>query len=163
MLTKEQLTILDQVRFAASSARLDRRTNALLDNIALVLTAHPEIVKVRVEGHTDDQGPDAKNLKLSQARAEAVVAYLVEKGVAAERLEASGTVRPSRSSRARRGRRARRTGASSSTSARSDRGTGARAAPRRTAHVAPALGLGPRFRRVAPGARGPVLAMDGWP
>lgn len=45
---------------------------------------------MRVEGHTDDRGADAANLALSQRRAEAVMKYLVNKGVAQSRLEAAG-------------------------------------------------------------------------
>lgn len=90
VITKDQLKILDQVYFKTNSAALDKKSNKLLDNMAFVLQAHPEIVKVRIEGHTDDVGDDAKNLKLSQSRAESVVAYLVKAGVAAERFEAIG-------------------------------------------------------------------------
>jgi outer membrane protein OmpA-like peptidoglycan-associated protein len=90
VITKDQLKILDQVYFKTNSAGLDKKSNKLLDNMAFVLQAHPEMVKVRIEGHTDDVGDDAKNLKLSQSRAESVVAYLVKAGVAAERFEAVG-------------------------------------------------------------------------
>jgi outer membrane protein OmpA-like peptidoglycan-associated protein len=90
VITKDQLKILDQVYFKSNSAALDKKSNKLLDNMAFVLQAHPEIVKIRIEGHTDDVGDDAKNLKLSQSRAESVVAYLVKAGVAAERFEAVG-------------------------------------------------------------------------
>lgn len=90
VLTKDQLKILDQVKFVTGSAKLSPASNKLLDNIARVLLAHLEIWKVRVEGHTDNVGDPAKNLKLSQDRAASVVAYLVKKGVAPERLEAQG-------------------------------------------------------------------------
>jgi outer membrane protein OmpA-like peptidoglycan-associated protein len=85
-----KLEILDIVYFETSKAIILARSNALLDNVAAVLTAHPEISKIRVEGHTDDRGADKSNLDLSQRRAQAVVAYLVRKGVAATRLEAAG-------------------------------------------------------------------------
>jgi outer membrane protein OmpA-like peptidoglycan-associated protein len=53
--------------------------------------AHPEVAKVVVEGHTDSAGPAAFNLELSQRRAAAVKAWLVQKGgVAAGRIEAKG-------------------------------------------------------------------------
>ena len=48
------------------------------------------ITLVEVQGHTDIRGSDAHNLDLSQRRADAVVAYLVKKGVAAERLQSKG-------------------------------------------------------------------------
>lgn len=85
-----QLVITDKVYFAHDSARLLRRSNALLDNVAAVLANHPEITHVRVEGHTDASGDHDHNVELSQQRAQAVVAYLVAKGVAEERLEARG-------------------------------------------------------------------------
>ena len=47
-------------------------------------------VKVRVEGHTDSRGNDARNLDLSQRRANSVMEYLVSHGVDASRLEAVG-------------------------------------------------------------------------
>jgi outer membrane protein OmpA-like peptidoglycan-associated protein len=90
VITKDQLKILDQVYFKTNSAKLDKKSNKLLDNMAFVLKAHPEIVKLRVEGHTDDVGNDAKNLTLSQQRAESVVSYLTAAGVEAGRLEAVG-------------------------------------------------------------------------
>ena len=48
------------------------------------------MLKVRVEGHTDNKGNDKKNKELSQTRAEAVVAYLVDHGVEASRMVAEG-------------------------------------------------------------------------
>ncbi len=47
-------------------------------------------MRVSVQGHTDSVGTEAGNMRLSQKRAEAVRAYLVQKGVAADRLEAVG-------------------------------------------------------------------------
>ena len=90
VLTKEKLEILDKVFFRTGRATLRARSRPLLNNIGSVLAAHPEIKKIRVEGHTDDKGDDAKNKALSQKRAQAVVDYLVKKGVDATRLEAVG-------------------------------------------------------------------------
>jgi outer membrane protein OmpA-like peptidoglycan-associated protein len=55
-----------------------------------VLKNHPEIVKLRVEGHTDSQGSSSSNLTLSQARAQAVLTYLTNAGVPADRLSSEG-------------------------------------------------------------------------
>ena len=76
--------------FALNKALIQPRSFTLLDAVVAVLQAHPEIEKIRIEGHTDSQGNDAYNKKLSQRRADAVMAYLVKKGVAAARLEAMG-------------------------------------------------------------------------
>ena len=89
-ITGGKLEILDIVYFALNKALIQKRSNRLLDDVAAVLVAHPEITKVQIEGHTDSQGNDAYNKKLSQQRADAVMAYLVKKGVSRDRLEAMG-------------------------------------------------------------------------
>jgi outer membrane protein OmpA-like peptidoglycan-associated protein len=86
----DRLIITDTVYFRSARNAIDRRSFPLLDNIARVVASHPEITRVRVEGHTDARGNHDRNVALSQARAEAVVAYLVSKGVEASRLVANG-------------------------------------------------------------------------
>ncbi len=54
-----------------------------------LLTENPEII-IELSSHTDSKGTDAYNQKLSQNRAESVVAYLITKGIAKERLVAKG-------------------------------------------------------------------------
>lgn len=85
-----RVRVLEKVEFKTGSAIIERRSYGLLDNVARVLEAHADLAHVRVEGHTDSVGDDAKNLKLSQARAESVKAYLVGKGIAATRLTPQG-------------------------------------------------------------------------
>jgi cysteine-rich repeat protein len=89
-ITASRLEILEVVHFETNRAIIRKKSYPLLDNVAQVLSVHPEIGKVRVEGHTDDRGKDAYNKRLSQQRAEAVVAYLVARGLDAGRLEAIG-------------------------------------------------------------------------
>ncbi len=60
-----------------------------LDALAPVL-APEEGAAVKVVGHTDSQGSEMINLQLSIARAEAVVEYLQQRGIALERLSADG-------------------------------------------------------------------------
>ena len=86
----DQLVIVETVYFRANRDQVDRRSFALLDNVARVVASHPEITRVRVEGHTDARGNHDRNVTLSQRRAEAVVAYLVAHGVEASRLAAQG-------------------------------------------------------------------------
>ena len=89
-LSAEKIEILDKVFFKTGKDVIDGKSFGLLDNIATVLGAHPEIKLVRVEGHTDDVGDDAKNKDLSDRRAKAVVKYLVGKGVTEARLNGIG-------------------------------------------------------------------------
>ena len=89
VITGDKLDILETVFFKTNKAVIEKRSYNLLDNVAAVLASHSTI-RVEVEGHTDDVGNDAYNKKLSQRRAEAVVAYLVRKGVDASRLQARG-------------------------------------------------------------------------
>jgi len=89
-LTAERIEILEMVFFDTNKATIKPVSFGILDQVAQVLQDNPFIKKLEVAGHTDDVGPDDKNLRLSQARAEAVRAYLISKGVAAERLEARG-------------------------------------------------------------------------
>lgn len=90
VITANKLMIKDKVYFDTNKATIQSRSNALLDQVAAVLVAHPEIASVQVEGHTDNTGDAAYNRTLSNDRAKAVVDYLVTKGVAAERLKPMG-------------------------------------------------------------------------
>ena len=90
VIKQDRIELKDKVYFDTSAATIQARSFPLLDQIAKVLNEHPEIVKLTVEGHTDDRGPVDFNRTLSQQRAESVAAYLVSKGVAKERIEAKG-------------------------------------------------------------------------
>lgn len=90
VVTAEKVEILERVFFQVNEAVILPESHGLLGEVARVLVAHPEIVRVEVQGHTDDQAADAYNLKLSQARAQAVLEFLVARGVDAGRLVAKG-------------------------------------------------------------------------
>ncbi|WP_375758952.1 OmpA family protein [Corallococcus exercitus] len=86
-----RIVILDKVYFATGQDVILPKSFPLLSQVAAVLRTHPELELVRVEGHTDGQGDDAKNLDLSQRRANTVRDWLVKNGIAAQRLEAVGS------------------------------------------------------------------------
>jgi outer membrane protein OmpA-like peptidoglycan-associated protein len=90
MITAEKLVIKDKVYFATGKSTILPRSFPLLDQVAQVASAHPELTRIVVEGHTDSVGKADKNRVLSQQRADAVLTYLVKKGVAASRLSAKG-------------------------------------------------------------------------
>lgn len=80
----------DRLTFQTGSATLDvEASKDQLANMVEILKAFPT-VKVKVGGYTDNTGSAEANKKISQQRADAVVAALVEAGVAKERLEAEG-------------------------------------------------------------------------
>ena len=85
------ITIIDAVYFRTDRDQILARSHELLANVAWVLNEHPEIARIRVEGHTDDRGTPELNRDLSQRRATAVMNHLVGTGhVDAARLEAVG-------------------------------------------------------------------------
>jgi OOP family OmpA-OmpF porin len=88
--TGSQIVVTQNVNFATGSATLDPASEPVLVQVAQVLREHPEVVRVAVDGHTDNQGLDQANLVLSRKRAVTVVRWLVEHGIDERRLEARG-------------------------------------------------------------------------
>jgi len=86
----DELTLQDKIYFDFDKAKIRDISKPTLDKVAALLKAHPELTKLRVEGHTCNLGTDAYNLRLSQRRANAVVDYLVSQGVDRSRLRAVG-------------------------------------------------------------------------
>ncbi len=77
------------VLFQSASAAISDEFVPTLELGVAVMALNPQVQMV-VEGHTDSVGTEANNLVLSRLRAEAVVDYLVSRGVDAGRLEAVG-------------------------------------------------------------------------
>lgn len=90
VVTAREIKIAEQVRFATNSAEVLGESDAVLAEVAKLLAEHPEILRVRVEGHTDDVGDARYNQELSERRAASVVAWLVAHGVEAPRLASAG-------------------------------------------------------------------------
>ncbi|MBA4382480.1 MAG: hypothetical protein C0406_07940 [Sideroxydans sp.] len=88
LLTDKPVT-LEGASFASGSSKLNVSANAQLDDI-VKFAADNKDAGLTVVGYTDDRGNAAKNVKLSAARAAAVKAYLVGKGVAADRVTTKG-------------------------------------------------------------------------
>ncbi len=88
--TGSQIVVTQNVNFETGSAVIDPGSEPVLAQVAQVLSEHPEVVRVAVDGHTDNQGQDRTNLVLSRERAVAVVRWLVTHGVDERRLEARG-------------------------------------------------------------------------
>jgi outer membrane protein OmpA-like peptidoglycan-associated protein len=88
--TDKEIVILEQVQFEFGKARILPASDPLLDSVAQVLKEHPEVLKVEVQGHTDNKGAKALNQKLSDDRAKAVRDALVKRGIAEGRLVSKG-------------------------------------------------------------------------
>jgi outer membrane protein OmpA-like peptidoglycan-associated protein len=87
---KEKIVITEKVFFETGKAIIRDISFELLNEVAKVINENPRITRIQVEGHTDSDGSDTYNLKLSQSRAESVVAFLVAAGVDPARLVAKG-------------------------------------------------------------------------
>lgn len=90
------ITLSGGVLFESAKWQLLPTAQTKLNDVAAALTKQDPDSSIVVEGHTDSQGTAANNQELSQKRAEAVRAYLVTKGIAADRITATG-LGPSRS------------------------------------------------------------------
>ncbi|NRB50716.1 MAG: OmpA family protein [Saprospiraceae bacterium] len=81
--------IFNTIQFDYNKASLRPSAKESIDRIAAMMSQQPN-VKLSVEGHTDSDGTNAANQDLSERRAAAVKAALVELGIAADRLQAKG-------------------------------------------------------------------------
>lgn len=77
------------ITFRSGSAYMPESSLAVVDEVAAALK-DCEGMAIAVGGHTDATGSDEVNLSISQARADAVAAALAERGIAAERVSATG-------------------------------------------------------------------------
>jgi len=85
-----EIIIRRQVNFATDSADILPDSIPLLTEIADVLLRNPDILRVEIQGHTDNRGPREHNQDLSQRRADSVREWLIGAGVSASRLESRG-------------------------------------------------------------------------
>ena len=88
--TADHVVITQQPRFDVDRARIRPESAPLLTEVAAVLEAHPEIVRLEIQGHTDDRASQGYNQRLSQQRAESIRTWLIGRGIAPSRLVARG-------------------------------------------------------------------------
>jgi peptidoglycan-associated lipoprotein len=88
-LEKNKIFVLNNIYFELDKS--DIRTDAALelDKLVELLNDNPEI-KIELSSHTDSIASNTYNIQLSQRRAESTVAYLIRKGIAADKLVAKG-------------------------------------------------------------------------
>lgn len=90
---KETLDVFKQaltgIKFETGKDVIKPVSYPILDKVVKVMNDNPEY-ELEINGHTDNVGDDAKNMVLSQNRADAVKKYLVNKGIAEKRMTATG-------------------------------------------------------------------------
>ncbi|HEY3493382.1 MAG TPA: OmpA family protein, partial [Polyangiaceae bacterium] len=84
------ITLDGSVLFVSGKAELLPIAQKKLDDVAKALNDIDEQQKIVIEGHTDSNGNDDSNLRLSQQRADSVKNYLVSRGVKADRVQSVG-------------------------------------------------------------------------
>jgi outer membrane protein OmpA-like peptidoglycan-associated protein len=86
---KGSVFTIDDILYKTNSSELDKQSLLVLNGFANWLKDNPNI-KIEIQGHTDDLGPDADNLALSQDRAFTVMEYLASQGIPASRMKFKG-------------------------------------------------------------------------
>ena len=81
--------VLENIFFKTNSSSLETESFIELTKLTELLVKN-ETLRIRIEGHTDSDGDEAANLKLSQARALSVKTFLESKGIATARIESEG-------------------------------------------------------------------------
>jgi outer membrane protein OmpA-like peptidoglycan-associated protein len=104
-LMRERIEINQTIQFAFNEARILPQSFYILDEVTDILLRNVSL-KIRIEGHTDEVGSPEYNLTLSEGRANAVRAYLVDHGIPGSRLSVKGwgMARPIASNRSEDGR-----------------------------------------------------------
>jgi outer membrane protein OmpA-like peptidoglycan-associated protein len=91
-MTGAQLDIQGDIEFDTGKATIrdTPASQSVLNQVLKILQTAPQLTKLRIEGHTDSDGKPDQNQKVSDDRAAAVVKWLVDKGIPAGRLTATG-------------------------------------------------------------------------
>lgn len=86
---KKDLTVSENIYYELAKYNILTESEIVLDKVLVILKASPN-VKLEVISHTDAQGDDASNLKLSENRSNSVIDYLISKGISKTRLKGIG-------------------------------------------------------------------------
>lgn len=87
--TDTKLKVIEQIVYASGKHNLGTEAMVILDKVAQLMKENP-VVKLEVISHTDANGDDKQNMTLSVKRSEAVILYLISKGVDKSRLTGIG-------------------------------------------------------------------------
>jgi len=85
-----RIRLMEEIMFKTGSADIDPKSDEYVSLIAWYIREHRGLDFIEVSGNADNRGSDAENLKLTQKRAEAVMAHLIADGINPNRLRAVG-------------------------------------------------------------------------
>ncbi len=85
-----KIEIHEKIQFEYNKSTIKEESFSLMDEIADVIKKNPHIKKIAIEGHASSEGNKQYNKRLSDSRAKSVMKYLVDKGIPAEALTATG-------------------------------------------------------------------------
>lgn len=85
----QKMLVIPNIYYDYDKATLRPESKLVLDSIMIFFKENPDLT-IELGSHTDSRGSDAYNLKLSQARAQSAVDYLISKGIPTDRLLAKG-------------------------------------------------------------------------
>ncbi|MBQ2068235.1 MAG: OmpA family protein, partial [Paludibacteraceae bacterium] len=86
---KGEKFVVKNLHFATNKTRILKISEEALNDLYMYLARNPQ-VRIKIIGHTDNVGKDEANQKLSDGRANEVMKDLIERGIAADRIEAEG-------------------------------------------------------------------------
>ena len=81
--------LIDNIFYDFDKATLRPESAEALDKLVVLLNENPNVT-IELSAHTDNRGSDQYNQRLAQRRAETVVSYLIEHGIASDRLTPVG-------------------------------------------------------------------------
>ncbi|HXU69913.1 MAG TPA: OmpA family protein [Polyangia bacterium] len=81
---------MNPIFFETAKAIIKPISYPTLDDVADTLRSNQQLLIIEIQGHADERGDDDYNMRLTEDRAAAVKAYLVNKGVSADRLQSHG-------------------------------------------------------------------------
>ena len=86
----DKIEINEKIMFAKAKADILPESHSLLDEVVEVIKENKQIKKIAIDGHTSAEGDAEFNRVLSDDRAKAVLKYLTDHGIDADRLQAKG-------------------------------------------------------------------------
>ncbi len=87
---KDRIVINEKIQFEVDKAEILPVSHGLLNEVVNAMREHPDIKKIDIVGHTDNDGDEKYNQSLSDRRAKAVRQYLIQQGIQTDRLHAKG-------------------------------------------------------------------------